>query len=80
MKTQILLSLVLIFQINALSYTFQEIVHIDSELAKICTLADKTVLVLSSVRGQQKTKESKLDKDGEVIYGNSTLKIINSFN
>ena len=73
MKTQILLSLVLIFQINSLSYTFQEIVHIDSELAKICTLADKTVLVLSSVRGQQKTKESKLDKDGEVIYGNSTL-------
>ena len=73
MKAQIFIFLLLIFQISTKSFTSQEIVHIDSELAKVCTLSDKCVLVLSSVRGLQKTKESKLDVDGDVIYGNSTL-------
>ena len=62
MKLTLFLSVLLIYQINSLSNTYHEIIHEDSELAKVCTLDDQNVLILSSVRGQQKTKESKLDK------------------
>ena len=75
MKLYILVSLLLISQISSLSYTFHYFVHDDSEYAKVCTLDNKNVLVLSSVLGVQKTKESKLDKTGEVIYGNMTLDV-----
>ena len=75
MRLYIFLSFVLIYQINSFANTFQDIIHIDSELAKVCKLNDKSVLVLSSVRGVQQTKESKLDEKGNVIYGNSTLNL-----
>ena len=76
MKTQIknlFLILLLVSQIDTLAYTSQFIIHIDSGLAKVCVLPDKSVLVLSSIRGLQKTKESKFDEKGNVISGNSTL-------
>ena len=73
MKLYLFLSLLLIYHINSLSYTTHDIVHQDSELPKVCTLDDQNVLVLSSVRGVQQTKESKLDKTGIVVYGNMTL-------
>ena len=73
MKSYLFLSLLLIYHINSLSYTTHDIVHQDSELPKVCTLDDQNVLVLSSVRGVQQTKESKLDKTGTVVYGNMTL-------
>ena len=72
-RLTLLLSLLLIYQINSLSNLYHEIIHVDSEFAKVCTLDDENVLVLSSIRGLQKTKESKLDKKGNVVYGNSTL-------
>ena len=75
MKLTLFLSILLIYQINSLSFTYHVIIHEDSEFEKVCTLDDQNVLILSSVRGQQKTKESKLDKKGKVIYGNSTLEI-----
>ena len=37
------LSVCLIFQINSLSFTSQEIVHTDSEFPKVCTLEDGKV-------------------------------------
>ena len=75
MRLSLLLCILLIYQINSLSNLYHEIIHVDSEFAKVCTLDDKNVLVLSSVRGEQKTKESKFDKKGNVVYGNSTLNI-----
>ena len=73
MKLYVLLSLLLTYHISSLSYTTHDIVHQDSELAKVCTLDNKDVLVLSSVRGKQQTMESRLDKTGRVVYGNMTL-------
>jgi hypothetical protein len=69
----VFLLVVLISQINTNANTYQEILHIDSRFPKVCTLEDKGVIVISPIRGEQKTKESKLDLKGNVIYGNSTL-------
>ena len=75
MKLYMLLCLLLICQINTQANTFQEIVHEDSELAKVCTLEDQSVLVLSTILGVQRSKESLLDKTGDVLYGNITLQV-----
>ena len=75
MKLYMLLCILLICQINTLANTFQEIVHEDSELAKVCTLEDQSVLVLSTILGVQRSKESLLDKTGDVLYGNITLQV-----
>ena len=73
LKLTMFLIILFIYQVNSLSYTYHEIIHEDSEYAKVCSLDDQNVLVLSSVRGEQKSKESKLDKKGNVVYGNMTL-------
>ena len=73
LKLTMFLIILFIYQVNSLSYTYHEIIHEDSEYAKVCTLDDHNVLVLSSVRGEQKSKESKFDKKGNVVYGNMTL-------
>ena len=73
MKIVLLLLIAFIYQINTLSTVYQDIIHEDSEYAKVCTLDDKNVLVLSSVKGIHKAKESLLDKKGNVIYGNAIL-------
>ena len=77
MKTQnmkyCLLFLLLIYQVNNYAYTTQFIVHADSGIAKVYTLKDGRVVVFSSVRGVQKTKESIFDKKGNVLSANSTL-------
>ncbi len=71
-RLSLFLSFLLIYNINSLSTTVQEIIHENSELPKVCTLADQSVLVLSTLRGEQSMKESKFDKQGRVLYGNST--------
>ena len=73
LKLAMFLTLLLFCQINSLSYTYHHIIHEDSEYAKVCTLDDQNVLVLSSIRGERKSKESLLDKKGNVVYGNMTL-------
>ena len=73
LKLAMFLTLLLFCQINSLSYTYHDIIHEDSEYAKVCTLDDQTVLVLSTIRGEKKSKESLLDKKGNVVYGNMTL-------
>ena len=81
MKTQnkkifiikIFLTLCIIFQINSLSSTNEEIVHIDSEFPKICTLEDGNIIILTSLLGKQQTLVSKVDKFGNVIFGNQTI-------
>jgi len=75
LMTFIFLLISFISYINTDANTYQDIIHIDSEFAKVCTLEDKSLLILSSVRGVQKTKESKIDEKGNVIYGNSTLNL-----
>ena len=55
----LVLSLCLIFQINALSYTYQDIVQENSEFAKVCTLKDGNVLALSSAINSQQMFVSK---------------------
>ena len=67
------LSFCLIFKVNSLSYTSQEVVHIDSEFPKVCTLEDGKVLVLSSILGRQHTSVSQLDECGNVIFQNETM-------
>jgi len=69
-----ILILCLISQISTLAYTGQDVVHIDSEFAKVCPLEDGNVLVLSTVLGLQKTKISKFDKkNARPIYENAIL-------
>ena len=72
-KTLVFLLFVLFCGINSLGHYSQEIVHTDSEFAKVCAYPDKKVLVVSSVRGMQMSKESLLDEYGNVIYGNASL-------
>ena len=69
----LIISLLLFCQINTKSTTYQEIIHEDSEFAKVCTLEDQNVLVLSAIIGRQKCLESQYDKTGDVVYGNMTL-------
>jgi hypothetical protein len=69
----VFLFLLFLNQINSLSTVTQEIVHIDSEYAKVCPLEDKGVKVISTIRGLQKSMESQYDLKGNVVYGNFTL-------
>ena len=73
MKLNMFLFFLSICQINTLANTFQEIIHEDAEFVKVCTSEDQSVLVLSTILGVQRSKESKLDKTGDVLYGNITL-------
>ena len=70
LKIYLLLSLLLIYQINSLSYVSQDIIHIDSEYAKAAVLEDKGVCVISKIRGENKLIESRLDKKGRIVYSN----------
>ena len=67
------LSLCLIIQINSLSYTYHDIIHINSEFAKVCTLKDGNVLVFSSAINTQEMLISKLNNKGRFVYQNATL-------
>ena len=69
----ILLSLCLIFNVNSLAYTSQEVLHLDSEFPKVCTLKDGKVLVLSSILGRQQTLVTKLDECGNVVFQNQNI-------
>gem|GEM_PF-4492299 len=68
-----MLSLCLIFHINSLSYTTQDIIQENAEFAKVCTLEDGNVLALSSVIGSQQMKVSKLDNQGRFIFKDETM-------
>ena len=46
-----------------------EEIHEDSQFPKVVTLDDQSVLVFSSIIGEKKCLETKLDKKGEYIYG-----------
>ena len=66
----ILFSLLLLFsQVSSLADTIHEEVHEDSQFPKVVTLDDQSVLIFSSVIGEKKCLETKLDKKGEYIYG-----------
>ena len=71
----LVLSLCLIFQINALSYTYHEIIQENAEYVKVCTLKDGKVLALSSAINDQKMFVSKLTDKGRFVYKNATLNI-----
>ena len=75
-RYEIFLAFFLFTKIACLANLYQNIIHTESELAKVCPLHDGNVLVLSSVKGNvQQSKVSKLNKEGEPIYGNSTLEV-----
>ena len=60
-------------QINSFARYYYEILHVNSELAKVCRADDENVLALSSHIGEQKFMQSKLDKEAKPIYGNFTI-------
>ena len=62
LKLYLLLSLLLIYQINSLSTVSQEIIHIDSEYAKACELEDQGICIISKIRGENKFLAIKLNK------------------
>ena len=72
MRLSLFLSFLLICQINSLSNAVHEIVHDKSQFPIAYTLSDGSVLILSTPRGEQSMLESKYDKQGRVLYGNST--------
>ena len=69
----IILSFCQINKINPLAYTYQYILHRNSEFPKVCTLKDGNVIVVSSALGASATNVTKLDKEGKVIYTDLTL-------
>ena len=72
MRLSLFLSFLLICQINSHSNTVHDIIHDKSQLPKAYTLEDGSVLVLSTLRGEQAMLESLYDKQGRPLYGNST--------
>ena len=72
MRLSLFLSFLLICQINSLSNAVHDIVHDNSQFPKPYTLSDGRVLILSTLRGEQAMLESIFDKQGRVLYGNST--------
>jgi hypothetical protein len=72
MRLSLFLSFLLICQINSHSNAVHEIVHDKSQFPKAYTLSDGSVLIISTPRGEQSMLESKYDKQGRVLYGNST--------
>ena len=54
LKLYLLLSLLLIYQINSLSTVYQDIIHIDSEYGKAAVLEDQGVCIISKIRGENK--------------------------
>ena len=73
MNKLLLLCLFFIIQINSLSTVLQEILHVDAEYPKVCSLKDGNIIALSS--GVRETKISKLTKDGMPIFSNATMAI-----
>ena len=69
----IILTFCLITKINPLAYTYQYILHRNSEFPKVCTLSDENVIVVSSAIGASATNVTKLDKEGNIIYTDLTL-------
>ena len=65
----------LISKINSLYYRTYDTIHINSEYSNSYTLNDGNVLVLSPDKNLRKTKISKLNSEGDIIYGNRTLDI-----
>ncbi len=59
-------------QIYSLELYDYNILHADSELPKVCSAEDGNVLALSTVNGEQKFIQSKLDIEANPIYGNYT--------
>ena len=72
MRLCLFLSFLLIYQLNSLSNAVHEIIHDKSQLPKAFTLDDGSVLIISTLRGEQAMLESKFDKQGRVLYGNSS--------
>ena len=63
----------IIYQIGSLAVTREDLLTINTELPKVITLEDGNVLAVATVKGEQKIYVSKLDKNGDVIYGNVTI-------
>ncbi len=67
-KLMIFLISCIIYQINSLAETREDLLNINAQLPKVCTLEDGNVLAISTLVGEQKFNVTKLDKDGEAIY------------
>ena len=72
-KLMIFLISCIIYQIGSLAETREDLLNIDSESPKVITLEDGNVLAVTTLRGEQKIYVSKLDKNGDIIYGNVTI-------
>ena len=55
-------------QINSSALYNYYILHENSELPKVCPAEDGKVLALSTIVGEQKFMQTKLDKDAKPIY------------
>ena len=60
-------------QINSFAKYNYDVLHVNSELAKVCPADDGNFLALSTRIGEQKFMQSKLDKEAKPIYGNFTI-------
>ena len=72
-KLMIFLISCIIYQIGSLAETREDLLNVNTELPKVITLEDGNVLAVTTVKGEQKIYVSKLDKNGDVIYGNVTI-------
>ena len=70
----IIVSFCLITKITPLAYTYQYILHKNSEFPKVCTLKDGNVIVVSSALGASASNVTKLDKEGNILFTDETLK------
>ena len=69
----IIVSFCLITKITPLAYTYQYILHRNSEFPKVCTLKDGNVIVVSSALGASASNVTKLDKEGNILFTDEIL-------
>ena len=69
----ILLFFTFLSQITSFGKYNYNVLHVNSELTKVCRVEDGKFIALSILTGEQKFLQSKLDKEAKPIYGNFTI-------
>ena len=72
-KLMIFLISCIIYQIGSLAETREDLLDDFTQSPKVITLKDGNVLAVTTLKGEQKIKVTKLDKNGDVIYKDVTI-------
>jgi len=75
MKVKLMIFLIscIIYQIGSLAESREDLLDDFTQSPKVITLKDGNVLAVTTLKGEQKIKVTKLDKNGDVIYKDVTI-------